>query len=834
MRRILRVFANGAKEGAEDTSFKIALQRADRARDERKWQEAAHAYAEAVAAAPDAVDVWVQYGHALKESGHRSKAEEAYRTALALDESKADTHLQLGHLLKLEGRLDAAAVAYLTAIEKAPDHTDALTELEHLIRRGVELPRSRIAAAVGGLGLAMGSANGHARETDLAAATTALHQIVQHRALDDRTDAAVRAALDAIRDSVARESERPARGVGIVFDVADLIGYWRRSRLPTGIQRVQTEVVRSQILAADRTHDVRVCAFSEAKDDWVEIPAPLFLQLSELSLESGDVRAPAWTSCLRRLQLFLLAAEPMDFSGCGCLVNLGTSWWLQNYFLQIRRIKARHEIAYVPFVHDLIPAVRPSYCIKELTQDFISWLLGVYRHADMYLVNSEATKRDLLATAKALGHDLSRTDVEVVRLDADFRRGDRKKRPDLATLRKQDLRAADYALMVGTIEVRKNHIGALNAWSMLIDKLGADKVPTLVCVGNQGWLNEEFHSRLASSAVLRSKVKILSGLSDDELADLYEHCLFTLYPSHYEGWGLPVTESLCYGKVVITSDASSLPEAGGPFAFYFQAGSDRDLASAVERLAFDETERRRREEKIRREFAPRSWGDVGRQIGTAAGRFLERRREAGSEPLLAVEPTAAELGVYYPMVRITETRVIPGRVTAEMYRRGNGWWWPDDWGAWTKPGGAELTIRIAEAHGPLRIWLRIRGVPDLASRWSLEISSPEGMRPIGGELAPEESRWVRIDIPGSDSGSLFSGILSADRSRDLAERTAGLDRRTVSVGLAGFFIHERENLADRIAFHEAVLLDDFNDLTTARSGRDDGFSVSRASGRAPL
>ena len=101
------------------------------------WQEREAAYRAALALDPSLTDIWVQYGHALKEQGQLDAAEEAYRRSLALDATLADTNLQLGHVLKLQGRIAEAADAYLTAHRLDPDHPDAAAELAAL---GLELP----------------------------------------------------------------------------------------------------------------------------------------------------------------------------------------------------------------------------------------------------------------------------------------------------------------------------------------------------------------------------------------------------------------------------------------------------------------------------------------------------------------------------------------------------------------------------------------------------------------------------------------------------------------------------------------------------------------------
>src|SRR5262249_19140972 len=158
----------------------------------------------------------------------------------------------------------------------------------------------------------------------------------------------------------------------------------------------------------------------------------------------------------------------------------------------------------VPYVHDMIPIMTPEHCVRELTEDFITWTLGVFQHADFFLVNSEATRRDLLAVAATLGHRLEAEHVHLVRLDADFRRPGAEP-PAPAQLRKWGLKPGGYVLFVSTIESRKNHLGAFNAWLSLMRRhRRGGGVPRLVCVGNEGWLNTSVLAKLDASEELRS------------------------------------------------------------------------------------------------------------------------------------------------------------------------------------------------------------------------------------------------------------------------------------------------------------------------------------------
>jgi tetratricopeptide (TPR) repeat protein len=108
----------------------------------KDWQKAVGHYAAAVKAAPSRAAVWVQYGHALKESGDCATAETAYQKALSLAPDVADTYVQLGHVTKLMGLLDAAVTYYRRAIELDPLRADAAAELDVLA------PQSNPLAAV--------------------------------------------------------------------------------------------------------------------------------------------------------------------------------------------------------------------------------------------------------------------------------------------------------------------------------------------------------------------------------------------------------------------------------------------------------------------------------------------------------------------------------------------------------------------------------------------------------------------------------------------------------------------------------------------------------------
>ena len=204
-------------------------------------------------------------------------------------------------------------------------------------------------------------------------------------------------------------------------------------------------------------------------------------------------------------------------------------------------------------IHDLIPSLAPQY----VTWNDDSAAIQTIRISDLLIVNSDATRRDVLAFADA--HGL--TVPKIVKLPmASALRDLQPARP--AQLERRALEEGRFVLSVGTVTIRKNQQLLLDVWEQLIETRGKSDVPTLIIVGRRGWLYDETVSRLERTPALNGVVRHISDASDENIAWLYEHCAFTVFPSLYEGWGLPVSESLDFGKVCLTSYRTSLPEAG--------------------------------------------------------------------------------------------------------------------------------------------------------------------------------------------------------------------------------------------------------------------------------
>jgi glycosyltransferase involved in cell wall biosynthesis len=140
-----------------------------------------------------------------------------------------------------------------------------------------------------------------------------------------------------------------------------------------------------------------------------------------------------------------------------------------------------------------------------------------------------------------------------------------------------------YVLFVGTLEPRKNLVLLLRAYR---DAVAAGIPHSLVLAGAVGWQSAELEAELAKRSP--GTVVRTGPLAEDELDAVYRGAAAFVYPSLYEGFGLPVVEAMARGIPTITSNVSSLPEVAGSAGYLVDPSSQEDLAVAIERVLGDE------------------------------------------------------------------------------------------------------------------------------------------------------------------------------------------------------------------------------------------------------
>jgi glycosyltransferase involved in cell wall biosynthesis len=254
----------------------------------------------------------------------------------------------------------------------------------------------------------------------------------------------------------------------------------------------------------------------------------------------------------------------------------------------------------------MIPIENGGLVEQRHAAQFRKWLRETLTAADAIFTISKYSRQALLEFAAAAGWPAPR--VDVVRLG-----GGLSPRPRAGVRRKICL-PERYVLFVSTIEIRKNHRLLVRVWRRLLARHGADEIPVLIFAGQIGWMVDDLLADLAASGYLGGKIEHRSGLSDEELDEAYRSCLFTIFPSLSEGWGLPIAESLAYGKFCLASNRTSIPEVGGDLIDYFDPSDDDDALAKIERMLFEPGYVTEREARLRAEYRPRTWADCAHSL----------------------------------------------------------------------------------------------------------------------------------------------------------------------------------------------------------------------------
>lgn len=379
-----------------------------------------------------------------------------------------------------------------------------------------------------------------------------------------------------------------------VIDTSQIIQWTGRL---TGVPRVEYELAR-RFLKEDNAVFV-----AWRGDGFYEVDARSIFQLRERDLQEADQSSPVSSSqstTLTTLKKLVLRAPFASATiryarsvrqrravkknqkndrkyqiTAGDVLFIGQGLWYDKAYIEALVGYARTGVRVVQVVYDMLPLVAPQYS-GHSTEWLREYATAVYPVADRLLAISHYTNLDIQ-------HWLTEQGLHIPPI-AEFVLGDDFK---VVEPLKPQQRAIpeNYILCVGTIEARKNH--TLLYYVYKLARSRGVELPSLVIVGRRGWHTENIIDLMCTDPDVKDKVLILENASDSELSWLYQNCRFTVYPSFYEGWGLPVAESLHYKKPCVTSNTSSMPEVGGKAAIYFNPNSTDELLDIIVRLNDD-------------------------------------------------------------------------------------------------------------------------------------------------------------------------------------------------------------------------------------------------------
>lgn len=403
----------------------------------------------------------------------------------------------------------------------------------------------------------------------------------------------------------------------LIIDVTQLVGW--QGKL-TGIPRVMYEL--SSRFAASDDVSVHFVGWDAGRQVFWELPHNAIERTHEKD-ESSSVQAQrtgrdylkaayrrspeSVKKIARRVKGMLVSTADEDvadfvFESTDKLLVLWGDWNDANYRAKLVSVVESHSVELHQVAYDMLPLVTPQYS-SHSTDGLTKYVNEVYPICKEIIAISQCTKRDVKAWLKM--HKLRIPEINVIRLGEDFQIATPKK-PDHEFFRK----TRPYIICVGTVETRKNH--TLLYYVYKLAGARGISLPPVVIVGRRGWLTENIYDLITTDPDTKDQFIFLHNASDEELSWLYDHSLFSVYPSHYEGWGLPIAESIVHGVPCVCSNTTSMPEIAGDLVGYFTpTSSDECLAAIVELL--DDKKRAKMKKGLSR-YQPTSWNDTYQHV----------------------------------------------------------------------------------------------------------------------------------------------------------------------------------------------------------------------------
>lgn len=341
----------------------------------------------------------------------------------------------------------------------------------------------------------------------------------------------------------------------LFIDLSEIV----KTDYKTGIHRVVrnltrelmlSNVVGSRCVAVALDGNDRLVSAESYLTDTLGLPSSSFGQKS--SAKAGDV-------------LFLL----------------DSAWQAPERFLsEIQSVRSRGATVGA-MVYDLIPIQFPQYCIDFMPKVFENWLRFVVLNCDFLVCISRSVSDDLACWVNKSGA-AHRPDLRIshIRLGCDVEGGRGETEPPSNEILRALGTDRDTVLMVGTIEPRKRHDVALDAFERMWSEGGSKR---LVIIGKAGWNVDALVRRITEHSQYGKTLFWLPNASDADLVHAYRYAERVLQASDAEGFGLPLVEAARYGRSIVATDLAVFREVAGNEADYFQAGDSNSLAAILSR-----------------------------------------------------------------------------------------------------------------------------------------------------------------------------------------------------------------------------------------------------------
>ena len=601
-------------------------------------------------------------------------------------------------------------------------------------------------------------------------------------------DTAPEIARDVAR--VAPRAARPWRT--LYFEITDLLHFLAVVSTVSGIQRVQLGYLVT--LLNDR--NVAFVVYSIEKRRFFQVSR------AEMVWLVGDCTRGGGGQMAQRQERIhaMLAVQDRAALAMGdgdVLLGTGCYWHFPGWFRAIRRMKQEAAIRYVQISYDAVPVFCPESTLLGQVAPFSKAIAAMLRTADAVLAISHATSGDLRRLVAELQIPPPVTGVVPMGTGTSYGGG------DVEAVAPVPQGLTDFVLCVGTIEPRKNHLYLYHVWKRLL-AWPRQQIPRLVLVGRFGWHTEELQRHLDVSDNLDGHIVILPSVTDAELRALYRACRFTIFPSLYEGWGLPVSESLAMGKLCVASNSTAVPEAGGEWALYIDPYNVEDGVRTVLRLIADPDIVREREAAIRRGYRTVPWPEAAeRMLDVLSGLVSQTALPTGKHidwPLLAPCATLAPPADPDAGSPIAIARRELQRLDFAAVLDGEAWNDTENWGVWASGAVARLVFRLPAEAGAMQCYLRVQ-LPPWYERQQIDLVLDGQI--VGQASLSAQPRSIALRIPARAGGvcalELRLGALRAP-PEDM------MDGRNFGIGLLHLHVVAENDVMGRLAYLEANAL----------------------------
>jgi glycosyltransferase involved in cell wall biosynthesis len=377
------------------------------------------------------------------------------------------------------------------------------------------------------------------------------------------------------------------------------LGRRKTDRIPAAIRPAAMWLLQFRRMALEALEQVRLRTRSERIAALTDR-----LQRAMMSSKYRALMVKPDGSRRRFLPLDMVLGKPLALTADDTLVCAGAGW-THNDIEAITAAKRKLGFRFVLFCHDIIPLMFPHYFKAHDVEAQRRYFDLAFPAADLVIFSSRTVAADVRAYCDARRIMLGASAVCPL--------GARDSTVASSPPLPPGLEAGRYALLVSTIEPRKGHRVIYDAWIKLLDAgIPQRSRFKLVFAGRKGWMVDDLMRDLRRDPRIANTVQILADAGDATVSALYSDAAFCLYPSRYEGYGLPVVEAFRHGKAVLASTGGAVPEVVGGLSPCLDPTDGEAWRQMLETWIENPAARAAYETRIRTSFRHPDWDESAR------------------------------------------------------------------------------------------------------------------------------------------------------------------------------------------------------------------------------